>query len=102
MTQPQPKAEHGRHRGRPSSWFVVTLMILATCAGGGALAAQAMLVFYICVGVFFLVGVPLGFAVRIMDDTVKWTVPESALQQAKLSQAGSQEVAQEGREPTGS
>lgn len=75
QTATQPATGHGSHHGRLTSWLVVALAILASLVGGGALIAQAIILFYVCVGVFLLC-VPLGAVLGVMDDTSVWTAPE--------------------------
>jgi hypothetical protein len=70
-----PEPPH-RHHGKPSSWLLVAVMISAFAAGGTSLILGSWLIFFVCAGVFVLC-VPIGWAIGIMDDTIAWTLPWS-------------------------
>lgn len=72
----------GKPRGKRSSWGLVGVMIAAFVAGGLALVLHLWVVFWACVAVVVL-SIPAGMAIRIMDDTVGWTLPMTAQSRAR-------------------
>jgi hypothetical protein len=60
---------HSTHYGRPRSWVLVSLVIVAFCAGGMAVVWHVWVLFWVCAGVVAL-SVPVGKMIGIMDDTV--------------------------------
>ncbi|MGH3319116.1 MAG: hypothetical protein ACRDN9_02860 [Streptosporangiaceae bacterium] len=75
-SEPRPLSSHGHPRGKLSSWALIGGMIAAFAAGGVALIFGVWPIVYAMAGVF-VAGVPAGAALRIMDDTVQWTLPPS-------------------------
>ena len=71
-SEPRPVSERGRPHGKISSWLLVTAVITAFTAGGIALIVQSWWLFWLCAAVVVL-SIPLGRAVRIMEDTMAWT-----------------------------
>lgn len=62
--------EHNpRRHGRPASWVLVGVVIAAFIAGGFALVYHLWWLFWLCAAIFVL-SVPAGWLIRIMDDTV--------------------------------
>lgn len=59
----------GRPHGKVSSWALAAVVIAAFATGGAALILQLWPLFWVCAGVFVLC-VPVGMAIGIMDDTV--------------------------------
>jgi hypothetical protein len=76
MSDHQTLPEHTGYHGKLTSWIIVVVMIGAFAVGGAALIFGSWLAFFICVGVFLLC-VPVGWAIGIMDDTIAWTLPSS-------------------------
>ena len=69
---PEAKPSLGGHpHGKRSSWVVAGADIIAFIAGGTALILHYWWLFWVCAGVVAL-SVPVGWAVRMMDDTVVW------------------------------
>jgi len=71
---PRPVRLEGNPHGKLSSWLVVATALLAFAVAGVALIFKAWIVIWICVAIIALM-FPVGFAVRIMDDTVGWARP---------------------------
>jgi hypothetical protein len=71
---PRPVNLKGNPHGKLSSWLVVITALLAFAVAGVALIFKAWIVIWICVAIIALM-IPVGFAVRIMDDTVGWARP---------------------------
>lgn len=65
----EPAGEHPHRHGRAVSWVLVAVDVAAFCAGGVAVIEQLWVLFWVCAGVVAL-SVPVGKAIRIMDDTV--------------------------------
>lgn len=59
----------GRPHGKASSWVLAAFVIAAFATGGAALILRLWPLFWACVGVFVLC-IPVGVAIGIMDDTV--------------------------------
>lgn len=59
----------GRPHGKVSSWALAAVVIAAFATGGAALILQLWTLFWVCLGVF-VVCIPVGMAIGIMDDTV--------------------------------
>ncbi len=66
----EPVGEHPHRHGKPSSWVLVAVDIVAFCVGGFAVIGHWWIVFWICAGVVAL-SVPAGKIIGIMDDTVQ-------------------------------
>lgn len=64
-----PVGHHPYRHGRPVSWVLVSVVIVAFCVGGAAIVAHLWWLFWACVGVVVL-SVPVGKLIGIMDDTV--------------------------------
>ncbi len=60
---------HERLHGRPVSWVLVGVLIVAFIAGGRAIVNQLWWLFWVCLGVTIL-SVPAGKVIGIMSDTV--------------------------------
>jgi hypothetical protein len=67
---PQPRTPGSPH-GRPTSWALVSAVVLAFAVGGSAIAVHLWWLFWTCVGVVVL-AVPAGWGIGIMKDTVEW------------------------------
>lgn len=67
----------GSQHGRPTSWALVAVMMAAFLTGGLALIVHVWWLFWACAGVFVL-GVPVGKAIGIMNDTVAWSSTPAA------------------------
>lgn len=66
----QPTAgEHPHVHGRPASWAVVSVIIVAFIVGGLAIVVRTWWLFWVCVGVV-VVSMLAGKLVGIMNDTV--------------------------------
>jgi Family of unknown function (DUF6704) len=66
--------EAGHGNGRVSSWLLIAVVITAFAVGGAAIILHIWPLLWACVAVAVL-AVPLGKAMRIMDDTVTWHDP---------------------------
>ncbi|HVT67534.1 MAG TPA: HGxxPAAW family protein [Trebonia sp.] len=64
-----PVGEHPYRHGRPASWALVAVIIVAFCIGGVAVIEQWWPVIWACLAVVVL-AVPAGKLIGIMDDTV--------------------------------
>jgi hypothetical protein len=64
-----PVGGHKVRHGRPSSWALVAVVIAAFIAGGFAIVFRLWPLFWVCVGIFVL-SVPAGKVLGIMDDTM--------------------------------
>jgi len=60
---------HPHLHGRPVSWVLVGVLIVAFVAGGFAVVNHLWLLFWVCLGITVL-SVPAGKVVGIMNDTV--------------------------------
>ena len=60
---------HSHLHGRPASWALVAVIILAFVAGAFAVVYAAWVVFWVCLAIVVL-AVPAGKVVGIMGDTV--------------------------------
>jgi hypothetical protein len=65
----RPIGGHEHLHGRPVSWVLVGVLIVAFIAGGLAIVNQLWWLFWICLGVTVL-SVPSGKIIGIMNDTV--------------------------------
>jgi hypothetical protein len=65
----RPVGEHKHRHGRPSSWALVGVIVLAFIVGAFAIVFKLWPLFWVCVGVFVL-SVPAGKVMGIMNDTV--------------------------------
>ena len=61
--------QSSRPHGKVSSWVLAAVVIAAFATGGAALILRLWTLFWVCVGVFVLC-IPVGMAIGIMDDTV--------------------------------
>lgn len=64
-----PLGEHQAHGGRPASWVLVAVVIVAFCVGGVAVIEQWWWLFWTAAGVVAL-AFPAGKLIGIMKDTV--------------------------------
>lgn len=87
VTQPHPLNERGHTHGRPSSWAVVTVILAAFAVGGAALILQMWILFFVCAGVFVL-SVPAGMLIGMMNDTVEWITPPTGRRSEQLAEGG--------------
>jgi hypothetical protein len=71
MTHSTEKAVggHDRRHGRPASWVLVGVVIAVVVIGAAAIIAQMWWLFWLSAGLFVL-SVPVGKVIGIMDDTV--------------------------------
>jgi fatty acid desaturase len=65
----RPVRRPGQRHGRPSSWALVAVVILAFIVGGFAVVFRLWPLFWVCVGIFVLC-IPVGKVLGIMNDTV--------------------------------
>lgn len=86
--------DEGNHHGKPASWVLVAVMLLAFLTGGIALITRTHWLFWTCTAIFVL-GIPAGKAIGIMDDTVEWGSSEAAHDGAES------EVSERAGKPTG-
>jgi hypothetical protein len=63
--------EGGHPHGKPASWVLVTVVMVASVAGGLSIIAHAWWLLWICIAIVALV-IPVGKMIGIMDDTVDW------------------------------
>ncbi|MFF0311122.1 hypothetical protein ACFYSC_27145 [Streptosporangium sp. NPDC004379] len=71
-SEPRPVSGRGRPHGRPISWVFVGAFLVFFAAGGLALVIGNMPLFWGCLAAVILM-IPVGRAIRIMDDTMGWT-----------------------------
>lgn len=69
--------DEGNHHGKPASWVLVAVMLIAFLTGGIALITRTHWLLWTCAAIFVL-GIPAGKAIGIMDDTVEWGSSEAA------------------------
>lgn len=71
MTHSTEKAVggHDKRHGRPASWVLVGVVIAAAVTGAAAILAGMWWLFWLAAGIFVLC-VPVGKVIGIMDDTV--------------------------------
>ncbi len=69
MPGERPIGGHEHLHGRPVSWVLVGVLIVAFIAGGLAIVNQLWWLFWVCLGVTIL-SVPAGKVIGIMNDTV--------------------------------
>ena len=65
----RPVGGHDHLHGRPVSWVLVGVLIVAFTAGGLAIVNHLWWLFWVCLGVTVL-SVPAGKVIGIMNDTV--------------------------------
>lgn len=69
---PQARPTAGGHpHGKPASWVLTAIVIVAFLAGGAGLILHIWWLFWVCLGVVVL-SIPIGKAIGIMNDTVIW------------------------------
>lgn len=85
VTQPHPLSEHGHRHGKPSSWAVVSVAIVAFAVGGAAMILGMWIAVYVCAGVFVLT-VPIGLLVGMMEDTVQYVTPPEGRRSEQLGE----------------
>ena len=69
MPGERPIGGHEHLHGRPVSWVLVGVLIVAFIAGGLAIVNQLWWLFWVCLGATIL-SVPAGKVIGIMNDTV--------------------------------
>jgi hypothetical protein len=65
----RPVGQHKHRHGRPTSWGLVVVVVLAFITGAFAIVFKLWPLFWVCVGIFVL-SVPAGKVMGIMNDTV--------------------------------
>jgi hypothetical protein len=65
----RPVGDHKHRHGRPSSWALVVVVLAAVIVGGISIVIGVWPLFWVCVGIFVL-SVPAGKVMGIMNDTV--------------------------------
>lgn len=63
--------EGGHTHGKPASWALVSVVMVASLAGGLSIIAHAWWLLWACIAIVVL-AVPAGKMIGIMDDTVDW------------------------------
>ena len=63
--------EGGHTHGKPASWVLVTVVMVAALVGGVSIIAHAWWLLWACIAIAVL-AVPAGKMIGIMDDTVDW------------------------------
>jgi hypothetical protein len=61
----------GHPHGKPASWGLVTVVMVASVAGGLSIIAHAWWLLWACIAIVVL-AIPVGKMIGIMDDTVDW------------------------------
>jgi hypothetical protein len=61
--------EHPHRHGRPVSWALVAVIIVAFCVGGVAIIIRQWWLFWVAAGIV-AASVPVGWGIGIMKDTV--------------------------------
>jgi len=69
LPEERPVGGHDHLHGRPVSWVLVGVLIVAFIAGGLAIVNHLWWLFWVCLGVTVL-SVPAGKVIGIMNDTV--------------------------------
>lgn len=85
MAQQDFPTTRGSPHGRPSSWALVIVTIVAFAGGGAALILGAWTAFYVCAAAFALC-IPAAGVLHLMDDTVSWTSPQPPRRRASTSE----------------
>jgi hypothetical protein len=65
----RPVGAHKHRHGRPTSWALVVVVLLVFITGGFAIVFRLWPLFWVCAGIFLL-SVPAGKVMGIMNDTV--------------------------------
>jgi hypothetical protein len=73
----------GHPHGKPASWGLVTLVMVAFLAGGLSIIAHAWWLLWACIAIAVL-AVPAGKMIGIMDDTVDWGSTPAATSDPQL------------------
>jgi hypothetical protein len=63
--------EGGHTHGKPASWVLVTVVMVAALAGGLSIIAHAWWLLWACIAIAVL-AIPAGKMIGIMEDTVDW------------------------------
>jgi len=63
--------EGGHPHGKPASWVLVTVVMVASLAGGLSIITHAWWLLWACIAIAVL-AIPAGKMIGIMDDTVDW------------------------------
>lgn len=71
--------EQGHPHGKPRSWVLVAIVLLAFIAGGMAIILHGWIVVWVCAAII-LVSIPVGRAIGIMDDTIAWGSTPAAVE----------------------
>jgi hypothetical protein len=61
----------GHPHGKPASWGLVTVVMVAFLVGGLSIIAHAWWLLWACIAIAVL-AIPVGKMIGIMDDTVDW------------------------------
>jgi hypothetical protein len=61
----------GQPHGKPASWVLVTVVMVASLAGGLSIIAHIWWLLWACIAIAVL-AIPAGKMIGIMDDTVDW------------------------------
>jgi hypothetical protein len=77
----RPVGRHKHRHGRPTSWALVVVVLLAFVVGAFAIVFRLWPLFWVCVGVFVL-SVPVGKVIGVMNDTVGVEEPIDEIQPA--------------------
>jgi hypothetical protein len=64
-------ATGGHPHGKPASWALVTVAMLAAVTGGLSMIAHAWWLLWACIAIAVL-AIPAGKTIGIMDDTFDW------------------------------
>jgi hypothetical protein len=93
--------EGGHPHGKPSSWVLVSIVMLAFAVGGLALITHAWWLFWTCAGIVLL-SIPAGKAIGIMNDTIAWGSTPAAAQPREVdAKSPAQAEADRAREQAG-
>jgi hypothetical protein len=63
--------EGGYPHGKPASWVLVTVVMVASLVGGLSIIAHVWWLLWACIAIAVL-AIPAGKMIGIMDDTVDW------------------------------
>ena len=77
----RPVGRHKHRHGRPSSWALVGVILATFVTGAFALPFKLWPLFWVCVGIFVL-SIPAGKVMGIMNDTVGVEEPLDEVQPA--------------------
>jgi hypothetical protein len=95
-----PSAASGHPHGKHSSWLLTATVIAAFIAGGAALIVHLWWLLFLCLGVV-VISVPVGKAIRIMDDTVVWGDSPAAAGDGEQTASQPSQAQQQIRQPEG-